>query len=383
MENREQGIFRTFTFRNISPGASSTENLQFFPAEKPQRLPKKLQNSSIISESSAKSEYPKPAQKILTPDEILEKMIKEYQIHKSIPKPLISSLSLDSCKQIVESLLKEKLSYQEDLSPKEINSDKESDKESENVSIPSRQISPPLIKMQAFRAFENVSPIEKDDSDGHTNYKIVSLALTPKEELSPDIVQNNLLKYENYKKEVVKLTAELKEISSCNQILQLIVSLGKDNEISELNKKIKEKIQIYTTLAENMTEELLALKKLIEPNEGFLENTPLQRNELKILAKLVGYEKKCDLKPSELETINKLIDLKLEGSKKFEDFIDELLAGHDIAEMAFILVKYINFLEEEASVDLKTETLNCLITEFRNEIMLEGVIDENLLLSNE
>ena len=310
-------------------------------------------------------------------------MIKEYQIHKSIPKPLISSLSLDSCKQIVESLLKEKLSYQEDLSPKEINSDKESDKESENVSIPSRQISPPLIKMQAFRAFENVSPIEKDDSDGHTNYKIVSLALTPKEELSPDIVQNNLLKYENYKKEVVKLTAELKEISSCNQILQLIVSLGKDNEISELNKKIKEKIQIYTTLAENMTEELLALKKLIEPNEGFLENTPLQRNELKILVKLVGYEKKCDLKPSELETINKLIDLKLEGSKKFEDFIDELLAGHDIAEMAFILVKYINFLVEEASVDLKTETLNCLITEFRNEIMLEGVIDENLLLSNE
>jgi hypothetical protein len=390
MESRNQGIIRTFTFRNFSPAASETKKLkiEIIPNRQQLKISSGNINYSQSSESLELSTNDKkfPIKRAQNLDELLDKMIKEYKVHKSIPESFVSNLPLENYKIIVEKLIKEKLSLQEDLNVKENEAEFEKDSIKIEKEMSSSVYNPfsPNLKMQAFRALENVSPIEEDDSNGHTNYKIISLPLTPKEDFNPDSPIAKSRKYESYKKEAIKLTTELKDLSSYNKILKIIISLDKNKESFQFNQQIREKINTYTRLSTNIAEELKTLKNIIQPNEGFLENIPLHRKELKILSKMVGYNKKCDMKPSEMETINKLLDLKLESTDKiFEEYVDELLAGHDIAEIASIFVKYIKFLEEEASIDLKTETLNCLITEFLNEAALEDAIDQNLVLSKE
>lgn len=384
MENKDQGIFRTFTFRGFSP--TTPADSQFFnPIPSQNRFRQNVPSLSLSSESSEVSfqrsnEFPiKSYKNSQNPDHILDSMIKAVKKHKTIPETLIASLTIDTCKEIVEKLIREKNFLQEELSIKDIPAS--SDKQE---SLPSRQKSPPIVKMQAFRALENVSPIEIEDSDGHTNYKIVSLAISPKEEVSPDYAADKVKAFEDYKKEVIKLTNELKELVAYNKILLMIIPLEKDYETEQINQQIKEKIEMYTKLSSEITEELKTIKKTIEPNVGFVENLPLQRTELKVLTKIIGYEKKCDLKPSEMQTVDRLLDLYVENPcKKFEEYVDELLAGHDIAEMANIIVKYIKFLEEEAVVDLHSEALNCFITEHQNEAGIEEIIDENVALSKE
>ena len=385
MEIKDQGIFRTFTFRKFSPTAPSSDHPFFLlptPSEaKGIKITPTLSLSSDSSEISLQKDNEFPLKSRKTPqnsDMLLENMIKAYKTHKSLPQSHISNLSLENCKLIVEKLLKEKLSLQEDLAIKENPRETEAERPD---SVAAQQINAPVAKNQAFRALENVSPIERDDSDGHTNYKIVSLAMTPKEEVSPDFALDKLKKFENYKKVVTKLTAELRELTSYNNILGVILALEKDSESTQFNMQIKDKIDMYTSLSAEITEELKNLKKTIEPNIGFLEHMPLQRSELKILSKMIGYDRKSEIKPSEMQTLDRLLELYLETpSKKFEGFVDELLRGHDIAEIATIIVKYIKFLEEEAAVDLHSEALNCFITEYQNEVVLEDIIDQRLIL---
>ena len=385
MEPKDQQIFRTFTFRKFSPTGSPNENfiIPALPIFNQPKLSNKNSNYTLSSDSSEKSEirdneFPVNAYKnYQNLDKVLENMIKSFKTTKSIPESSVANLPIESFKIIVEKLLKEKLSLQEELSLKDNFPDSDSE------SINSQPISP-STKIQAFRALENVSPIEWDDSNGHTNYKIISLALTPKEEINPDHALIKLNKFENYKKEIIKLTNELKELTSYNKILLMIISLDKDNESLQINQYIKNKVEKYTELSATVTEEIKSLKKDIEPKEGFLENVPLQRKEIKILSKMIGFEKKCDIKPSEMDTLNRLLDLYMDNSvKTFQEYVDELLAGHDIAEMAFILIKYIKFLEEEAIIDLNNEALNCFIAEYKNEVKLEDIVDEGLLLDKE
>lgn len=382
--NASSGPVRTFTF--MSPaGHDRNPNLNVFPV-KSRKFSSGTSESSEISynlEPELQKSFPKPSP---SADKILENMIKHFKIHKSVSLAQVSDLPIDTCKQIVEKLISEKLSLSDELSVKneEIPENPENQDKSLDLGIPSAQVSPPPMKMQAFRALENVSPIEKDDSVGHTNYKIISLALTPHEDLNPNPIAIKSSKYEDYKREVLKLANELRELTAYNQLLSLILSLEKDNESIQLANQVKEKVDIYIGLIENITEMMKKLRKNIEPSEGFWESVPLYRQEVKILAKMVGFEALCDFKPSEMQTVNDLLDISLEDDpKKLEIYIDEVLAGHDIAEISYMLVKYIKYLEEQAALPLKSEALNCLITEVRNEFALEECVNEKLIFASE
>jgi FtsZ-binding cell division protein ZapB len=342
-------------------------------------------NSSFSYDSSSNSFDPRPdpirsfPKSPKNPEKTLEIMIKHFKIHKSIPNYLISELPLDSCLLMVESLIREKIMLQDELSMKI----EESVSENEILAIRAKNNASPLLKIQEFRALENVSPIEKDDSDGHTNYNIVSLPLTPRDEIVTNQLTTKSNTFEDYKREVLKLSSELKEVFSYNQLLQYILSLSKNNESIQLNEIVKKKISAYNLISNTVSEELKRVKKALEPNEGFVENMNLLRPEIKILSEMIEFDKKCDLKPSEMQTVNQLIDLNIEDPKRLEKRIDELLAGHDIAEISFMLVKYIKFLEEQTTVNLKAEALNCLLTELRNELSIEEAVSEGLRLDME
>lgn len=316
------------------------------------------------------------------PEKILESMIKHFKIHKSLPASMVSDLPLDTYKLIVEKLLSEKAFQQDDPNSKHEESADEV-KEYENPTVAKQKSINSLKKFQAFRALENVSPIEQDDSERYTNYNIHSLALSPHEETLVNPITVKSKKYEDYKREIFKLAHDLKELTSYNQILSLIISLDKNNENEELRQQLAEKISLLECLSSDLSEDLKALKKTLEPNEGFLENIPLHRQELKILSEMIGFDRKSMCKPSEMQIINRVLDCCTEDHGNLDKFIDNLLASHDVAEISLVLVKYIKYLEEQTAVALKSEALNCLITDIRNDFALEGALNESLVLFKE
>jgi hypothetical protein len=350
--------------------------------------PFSLATNRLISESSDSSDlsYQFKADQIKffptsprNPDKILESMIKHFRIHKTIPASFLTDLPLETCKIIVEKLLQERQAYQEENFLKHEESADE-EKEYERPSLARQGSSGQLKKLQAFRAIENVSPIEKDDSERYTNYNINSLALTPHEETVVNLISVKVKKYEDYKREILKLANELKELTSYNQALSLIISLDKENELDQLKQQVSEKINLLDKFSAKVSENLRNLKKTIEPNEGFLEHLPMHRQELKILTEMIGFDRKLTCKPSEMQIINKVMDCCIEDPDNLEKFIDNLLAGHDVAEISLMLVKYIKYLEDQSSVALKSEALNCLITEIRNDLALEENLNQSLAL---
>ena len=353
--------------------------------------PFSLVSNRLISESSDSSEqsYQFKSDQIKffptsprNPDKILESMIKHYRIHKSLPINLITDLPLETCKIIVEKLLQEKLSLNEENNIiHEESADEE--KEYERQSIGRSANPSQLKKFQAFRAMENVSPIERDDSERYTNYNINSLALTPHEDTVVNPISVKISKYEDYRREILKLASELKDLTTYNQALSLIISLDKDSEQDQLKQQISEKLTLLDSLSEKLSEILKSLKKTIQPNEGFLENLPLHRQELKILSEMIEFDKKSTCKPSEMQIINTVLDCSVDDPANLDKFIDNLLAGHDVAEISLVLVKYIKFLEEQSLITLKSQALNCIITEIRNDFEIEENLHESLALYKE
>lgn len=353
--------------------------------------PFSLVPNRMVSDSSDSSDFSyqlKPEQMKFfptsprNPEKILESMIKHYKIHKALPASMVSDLPLDTYKLIVEKLLSEK-AFQQDCPHSKYEESADEEKEYEHAVATKQKSTSSLKKLQAFRALENVSPIEQDDSERYTNYNIHSLALSPHEEtvLSPITVKSK--KYEDYKREILKLAHELKELTSYNQALSLIISLDKNNENEELKQQLAEKISLLENLSSELGEDLKTLKKTLQPNEGFLENIPLHRQELKILSEMIGFDKKSMCKPSEMQIVNKVMDCCTDDPGNLDKFIDSLLASHDVAEISLVLVKYIKFLEEQTAVTLKSEALNCIITDIRNDFALEEALNESLALFKE
>lgn len=85
-----------------------------------------------------------------------------------------------------------------------------------------------------------------------------------------------------------------------------------------------------------------------------------------------------------MDIINRLIDLNaLAPQIRFEEYINDLLAGHDIAEMASMLVRYIKSVEEDICISLRKQILDLRITNLNEDIKIEQILDGKSSLEQE
>ncbi|CAG9317697.1 unnamed protein product [Blepharisma stoltei] len=315
-----------------------------------------------------------------SPDVYLTNLIRTFKHQKSIPSSMIENLTLEGRRIIVEKLISEKLSMQEQLMGQErrrfsIVSQIDEEFRGALSRQPARPANPSMLKLYALRGISNVSPIEKDESEIDINSKIAS-PLTPKDEINSKKVEIQLKEFTQLETELVRLSQELQELKSHNNLLQNILSYTKENDFKAISEIIKNKVSSYEQMIKNLNEERIMLKtKLRIGDRSFAQLD--KREELNALWDIVGVDKDCGLKPSEIDTINKLIELSASGPMgKFDDYVNDLLSGHDIAEMASLLVRYIKCLEEDVCIGLRKQLLDLRLTNLSHDLKVEQAFDE-------
>lgn len=221
-----------------------------------------------------------------SPDVYLSNLIRTFKHQKSIPQSMIENLTIEGRRVIVEKLISEKLSMQEQLFSQDerrrgfsITSQIEDEFKGAIRSQPARHTN---FKMYALRKINNVSPIEKNESVFDLNSKIAS-PLTPKDEINSKNVEAQLKECSQFEAELVKCNHELQGLNSHNNLLEKILAYtNKDCDFRPITAVIKNKANDYQGLIKALIDEKTSLKNKLKVGEAGIENIN-RRSELKAL----------------------------------------------------------------------------------------------------
>jgi len=134
----------------VNPRLSSQQVIEEKPSE--EAFESKLEEEKVNSQRETDRMYPE-----ITPEELLESMVRSFKTKKSVPQEAVSNLKPETLQTVVEKLLQEKINLQEQLGYQESNKHSMFFSE-EDFSRHFNEQSKRKLKIQALREFGNVSP---------------------------------------------------------------------------------------------------------------------------------------------------------------------------------------------------------------------------------
>ena len=348
----------------VNPRLSSQQVIEEKPSE--EAFESKLEEEKVNSQRETDRMYPE-----ITPEELLESMVRSFKTKKSVPQEAVSNLKPETLQTVVEKLLQEKINLQEQLGYQESNKHSMFFSE-EDFSRHFNEQSKRKLKIQALREFGNVSPIEKEEN--FVQFK----ASSPKSTLREDLINIKYKKYANYEAELIKLNQELQEIRTYNQMLEEVFQHQKNNTHQTLTQKMQKRLQSYQEVLNTIQESISLSKKSLASKESLVIG---KRSELKLLWEVSEMDKEFRVKPSERQIITDLLELNCKGPQfKFDEHVCQLLARYDIGELAGLITKYILYLEDELCVELRKHLFESRVKEMNQNNLIQNCIEEKAYL---
>lgn len=335
-ENRQPAFIRA----NSRERTLIPEVIHEHPLEETIESSKDKHSKSDISDSQAQGEtarFNEPDSQQEQIDGLIENLYNTYKYEKRIPIDILSKLPKDSLRKVLEQLMYDKMTQQEQaVSNDKISllfEDEMRSPESIGISTIVARKREPSIFTRHMRGIDNVSPIEKDESiedQSPLPEAVRRLATAEQETISTyeDVISQNIE----------------------NKVLEgYLYSPDFNKDIVFITKAMKHAIQ--TVRKENNS-----LKTQLEENE----NRPDSRNKLCILREMCGGDIRTEM-------ISNLVEMHSKGKlDELQDYATSLINEHEIVEIAKQIVQQMKNLEESC-VSLKKQLFEVKLTSMHNE----------------